>query len=204
MLVIAHEDMARAGRWCETGTMDPESRVRRVVAVEGVSDRSALATLAARTGRDLDAEGVVVVAMGGATNIGHFLDQYGPRGLDVAVAGLCDEGEQGDFRRALGRAGLGTDLEQQGFFVCVADLEDELIRSLGVAAAEEVIATQGESRRYSTFLKQPAQQGRSSTQQLRRFVGTHSGAKARYARAFSEAVELDRVPRPLDRLLAWI
>jgi hypothetical protein len=61
------------------------SGIRRVVAVEGVSDRSALSTLALRTGRDLDAEGVIVVAMGGATNIGHFLDQYGPRGLACAM-----------------------------------------------------------------------------------------------------------------------
>jgi hypothetical protein len=180
------------------------SGIRRVVAVEGVSDRSALSTLALRTGRNLDAEGVIVVAMGGATNIGHFLDQYGPRGLGVPVAGLCDEGEQGDFRRALDRAGLGTDLEQRGFFVCVADLEDELIRALGVAAVEEVIGAQGESRRYRTFLKQPAQQGRGSTRQLGRFISTRSGAKDRYARALTEAVELSRVPQPLDRLLSWI
>jgi hypothetical protein len=186
--------------------MDSElgSGIRRVVAVEGVSDRSALSTLALRTGRNLDAEGVIVVAMGGATNIGHFLDQYGPRGLGVPVAGLCDEGEQGDFRRALDRAGLGTDLEPQGFFVCVADLEDELIRALGAAAVQDVIEAQGEGRRYRTFLKQPAQQGRGSTQQLRRFVGTHSGSKNRYARAFTEAVDLSRVPQPLDRLLSWI
>jgi len=182
----------------------PGSGPRRVVAVEGVSDQSALRTLAARTGRDLAAEGVVVVAMGGATNIGHFLDQYGPRGLDVPVAGLCDEGEQGDFRRALDRAGLGTDLGSRGFFVCVADLEDELIRALGVAAVADVIEAQGEGRRYRTFLKQPAQQGRDNARQLRRFIGTHSGAKERYARALSEAVELTRVPRPLDRLLSWI
>jgi len=175
-----------------------------VVAVEGVSDQGALYTLAARAGRDLAGEGVLVVAMGGATNIGHFLDQYGPGGLGLPVAGLCDEGEQGAFRRALDRAGLGTDLEQQGFFVCVADLEDELIRAVGVAGVEAVIAAQGEERRYRTFLKQPAQQGRDSARQVRRFMGTHSGAKERYARALSEAAELSRVPQPLDRLLSWI
>jgi len=30
--------------------------------------------------------------MGGATNIGHFLDTFGPRGLGVRLAGLCDAG----------------------------------------------------------------------------------------------------------------
>jgi hypothetical protein len=176
----------------------------RVVLVEGVSDASALHALAARTGRDLAAGGVLVLPMGGATNIGHFVDQYGPHGLALPLAGLCDAGEQGDFSRALDRAGLGTDLERQGFFVCVADLEDELIRALGVAGVEEVIAAQGESRRYRTFLKQPAQQGRSSAHQLRRFIGTHSGAKERYARALSEALDLGRIPQPLAHLLSWV
>ena len=176
----------------------------RVVLVEGVSDASALHTLAARTGRDLAAAGVRVLPMGGATNIGHFLDEYGPRGLALPLAGLCDAGEQGDFSRALARAGLGTDLERQGFFVCVADLEDELIRALGVAGVEQVIAAEGEIRRYRTFLKQPAQQGRTSAHQLRRFIGTRSGAKERYGRALSEALDLSRVPRPLDQLLSWM
>lgn len=107
-----------------------------VVLVEGMSDQSARATLAARRGRNLSGEGVFVVPMGGATNIGHFLDLFGPSGFGVRLAGLCDQGEEGDFRRSLARAGLGAtvnrvSLERLGFFVCVADLEDELIRSLG-------------------------------------------------------------------------
>jgi hypothetical protein len=147
--------------------------------------------------------------MGGATNIGHFLDHYGPHGLDVPLAGLCDVGEERDFCRALQRAGLGSNLdraglERLGFFVCVADLEDEMIRSLGMAQVADVIEAQGESRRLRTFRKQPAQQDRNSVAQLRRFIGTRSGAKDRYARAFAEALDLSRVPRPLDRLLTWV
>ena len=69
--------------------------------------------------------------------------------MNLPVAGLCDEGEEGDFRRAVERAGLGSDLtradmERLGFYVCVADLEDELIRALGVPAVERVLDTQGE------------------------------------------------------------
>jgi hypothetical protein len=70
-----------------------------VVLVEGMSDQSTLATLAARRGRNLSGEGVFVVPMGGATNIGHFLDLFGPRGFGVRLAGLCDEGEEPAFRR---------------------------------------------------------------------------------------------------------
>ena len=65
-----------------------------VILVEGVSDQAAIEALAARRGRDLGGEGVFVVPMGGATNIGHFLDLFGPRGLGVQLAGLCDAGEE--------------------------------------------------------------------------------------------------------------
>jgi Overcoming lysogenization defect protein-like, TOPRIM domain len=50
-----------------------------VVLVEGFSDRCALEALAARGGRDLNREGISIAPMGGATNIGHFLDAFGPR-----------------------------------------------------------------------------------------------------------------------------
>lgn len=68
---------------------------RTVVLVEGVSDQLAVEALALRHGRDLAADGVAVLAMGGATNIGHFLRTYGPHRANVALAGLCDEAEAG-------------------------------------------------------------------------------------------------------------
>src|SRR5438128_11542964 len=109
------------------------SLARAVVLVEGISDQLALEKLAVRRGRNLADDGVSIVAMRGATNIGSFLELFGPHGFGLKVAGLCDAGEEADFRRALGRAGFGSDLtraemERLGFYVCVADLEDELIR----------------------------------------------------------------------------
>ena len=65
---------------------------RAVVLVEGISDRVAVEALAARRGRDLDAARVAVVALGGAQAIGRVLARFGPQGLDVALAGLCDAG----------------------------------------------------------------------------------------------------------------
>jgi hypothetical protein len=93
-------------------------------------------------------------------------------------------------------------MEALGFYVCVADLEDELIRCLGAARVEQVVEAQGELGSFRTFQRQPAWQGRSSQAQLRRFVGTHSGRKVRYARLLVDALEPTSVPRPLDRVLA--
>ena len=182
---------------------------RTVVLVEGTSDQVALQTLAARRGRDLAAEGVSIVPMGGARSIGRFLERFGPRGLDLRLAGLCDAREEVDFRRGLEQAGLGSDLGRAemaalGFHVCVADLEDELIRCLGTAAVERVVERQGELGSFRTFQRQPAQRGRSLQDQLRRFMGTRSGRKRRYARLLVEALDLTCVPGPLDRLLAQI
>jgi hypothetical protein len=186
-------------------SVDPET----VVLVEGSSDQIALEAIAARRGRDLAAAGIAVVPMGGARNIRRYLELFGPRGLDVRLAGLCDAGEEGDFRRGLERGGLGSnlsraDMEALGFYVCVADLEDELIRCLGAATVEQVVEAQGELGSFRTFQRQPAWRGRRSQEQLRRFIGTHSGRKIRYARLLVDALDLTGVPRPLDRLLAHL
>jgi hypothetical protein len=180
-----------------------------VVLVEGSSDQAALEAIAGRRGRDLAAEGISVVSMGGARSIGGFLDRFGPRGLDVRLAGLCDLREEGDVRRGLERAGLGSNLgraemEALGFYVCVVDLEDELIRRLGAGAVERVVETQGELGSFRTLQRQPAQRGRSAEEQLRRFLGTRSGRKLRYARLLVDALDLADVPRPLDRVLAHV
>jgi hypothetical protein len=180
-----------------------------VVLVEGMSDRAALEALAERRGQGLGRGGICVLAMGGATNVGHYLDLLGPRGIGVRVAGLCDADEEGYFRHALERAGLGASvsragMEALGFYVCTADLEDELIRALGPAAVEQIIQAQGELRSFRTFQKQPAHQRESPAEQLHRFMGTRSGRKSQYARLLVSALDLSRVPRPLDRVLAHL
>jgi hypothetical protein len=187
----------------------PETAPHTVVLVEGVSDRRALQVLAERRGRNLLAEGVSIVAMGGAQAIGGFLARFGPRGLDLGLAGLCDAGEERDFRHALERAGVGSDLERAdmerlGFYVCVADLEEELIRALGADSVEDVLGAQGELGAFRTFQKQPAWRGRSREEQLRRFIGTHSGRKIQTAASLVQALDPAQVPRPLDGVLAHV
>jgi hypothetical protein len=186
-----------------------DERARTIVLVEGLSDRHALEALAVRRGRDLGAEGVSVVSIGGATNIRSALDVFGPSGRGARLAGLCDAGEEGDFRRGLEQAGLGVDLtrdgmEDLGFYVCVADLEDELIRAAGSEVVEEVIEAQGDLGSFRTFQRQPPWRGRPHAEQLRRFIGTHSGRKIRTGAMLVDAVDLARMPRPLDLVLTHV
>lgn len=177
-----------------------------MILVEGVSDRRAVETLAVRRGRDLAAEGVSVVAIGGAHAIGAALERYGPRGLDARLAGLYDEGEERAFSRGLERAGLGVDLsradlEALGFFVCENDLEYELVRAVGTGGVLDLVERQGELSRFRTFQKQLAKRELSLDEQVWRFMWNR---KVRYAPLLVAALDLDRVPRPLDGVLAAV
>ena len=186
-----------------------EETPRAVVLVEGISDRVALEALAERRGRNLAAEGVAIVPIGGAQAIGRALETYGPNGLGLRVAGLCDAGEEREFRRGLERAGLGSPadragLERLGFHVCVVDLEDELIRALGAETVVAVVEAQGDLQAFRTLQKQPEWRGRPTEEQLRRFMGSGGRRKIRYARHLVEALHPARVPRPLDAVLAEV
>jgi hypothetical protein len=97
--------------------------------------------LAHRRVRDVATDGVAVIAMHGATNIGHYLQRFGPAQLNLTLAVLCDRAEQNYFRRAFAPS---------------------------------------------------------------RFINGRSGNKHRYARLLAQALELSRVPRRLDRVLAHV
>ncbi|MFJ1732740.1 TOPRIM nucleotidyl transferase/hydrolase domain-containing protein [Streptomyces sp. NPDC088254] len=174
--------------------------VRTVVLLEGLSDVAAVEALAGRRGRDLAAEGVCVLSIGGAMSVGRYARLLGAPGLGLRLTGLCDEAERPYYARGFQQSGA----PREGFFVCAADLEDELIRALGVARVAEVVEQEGDMRPLRTFLRQPAQQGRSPQRQFRRFFGTKKGRKIHYGRVLVEALEPDRVPVPLDGLLAGL
>ncbi|WP_370123621.1 TOPRIM nucleotidyl transferase/hydrolase domain-containing protein [Streptacidiphilus sp. MAP12-33] len=174
--------------------------VRTVVLLEGLSDVAAVEALAEAHGRDLAAEGVCVLPMGGAMSVGRFAGLLGPSGLGLRLTGLCDEQEAGYYARGWERAGA----DPEGFFVCRADLEDELIRALGLDVVRDLVRAQGDLRPLETFLNQPAQRDRLPQQQLRRFFGTKGGRKIHYGRVLVEALTADRVPTPLAGLFATL
>lgn len=181
-----------------------------VVLVEGISDQIALETAAAVRGRDLDAERVVIVPIGGAHAIRGFLTRLDPLGARVRLAGLCDLREEEIFRRGLVAAHVGsprtrTDMEHLGFYVCVNDLEEELLRAVGTASVEALFDAQGDLPSFRSFQKQRAWRGQQLEAQMYRFVRSSSRRNLRYARLLVEAaVGRDTLPRPLDALLTAV
>ena len=153
--------------------------------VEGISDRIALETLAAHRG-----VAVSIVPMGGAHAIARHLTRF----EGTRIVGMCDEREQDVFLRA--------GMDRDDFHVCVADLEDELIRALGADGVEAALAEHESLDAFRTFQNQPAWRGRPTEAQLRRFLCASDRRKLRYARILVDsAVDAACVPAPLDAVL---
>jgi hypothetical protein len=199
------------GRAADAGqhARDLAPSIRRVILVEGVSDAAAVEALASVSGLNLVGAGVCVIPMGGVTNVAKFAAALGPAGLGMRLAGLCDAGEEHHVRHGLERAGIGRpqtrdELAELGFFVCVEDLEDELIRILGTDRVEDILDQQGDLRAFRTFQNQPSKRGAAIDSQLHRFLGTTSGRKERYGRILAEALRPPSVPAPLADLLRFV
>ena len=161
-----------------------------VVLVEGITDRIALEAVAAKLGRGLAAEGIEIVPIGGAQAIRRAAAQYdGER-----VVGLCDLGEERWFRRVLGDA----------TYVCVKDLEDELIRALGPDRVQEVVAAQGDLETFRSFQNQVFWRGRPVEAQLRRWLQASDGRGKRYPPLLIAALEPNELPPPLAGVLEHV
>lgn len=177
-----------------------------VMLVEGHSDRLAVEALAARLGHDLAAAGVTIVSMDGVTNLHRHLGRLAALPERQRVIGLFDAPELVHVQRAVEELGLGPcgtrdELVAVGFFACEPDLEGELIRALGVARMEELLAEHGELARFRRFQNQPEWRDRATDAQLRRFLGTHAGRKARFAPIMIDALDEGRIPAALRALL---
>jgi hypothetical protein len=183
--------------------------VHTIVLVEGLTDELALMLAARRSGRNLQAEGVSVVPINGAHAISRFLRQLAAEEPGARLAGLYDEGEEEVIRAALEGAGYGPNLdrgrlERAGFYACIADLEDELIRAAGETTLSRLIELEGDAQPWRTFRNQRAWHGRPADQQFRRFIRSVSERNSRYIRAIIETMDRTRLPRPLRLLLDYV
>lgn len=167
--------------------------MKAVVLVEGESDKIAVETLAVRRGRELASEGVAVIAVGGA----HALQRVLKTLETERIAGLYDRGEEAFILRALHRAGVAPD----GFYACDPDLEGELVRALGPARMLRLIEERGQLAAFRTYQRQPEKRALAPEAQLH---GWLHNWKVRYAAALVEALDLSRVPPPLDGVLTFV
>lgn len=161
-----------------------------VILVEGITDRIALEAAARRLGRNLPAEGVEIVPIGGAQAVRRVAAAYS----GVRLVGMCDAGEERYFRNALGEA----------VFVCTADIEDELIRALGPHRVEAVLAAQDDLETFRNFQNQPYWRGRPVDSQLRRWLQASDNRGKRYPPLLIDALDPAEIPPPLAGVLAAV
>ena len=169
--------------------------------------RPAVEASATKLGADLVAASATIVSMNGVTNLHRHLAELLRGPTPPRVVGLFDLGEAEYVRRTVMRTGLGApggDLAAIGFFACDPDLEGDLIRAVGNERVLELLAEHGELSRFRSFQQQPAQRERSMEAQLRRFMGTHSGRKARFAPILVGVLAASRIPPSLVSLIATV
>ena len=169
--------------------------------VEGESDAVVVRRLlAARTGPDA----VEVAPMAGVTNLARHLDALGGPAPDVLA--LVDAPESrfatGALRRYGVRAETPEELGWHGVFVCDRDLEDVLIRGLGVEAVLAAVRAMGEIGAFESLAQMPQWRERHPSEQLHRFAGSGSGRKRRLAARLGDLLDPAAPPPPLDDLVA--
>ena len=178
------------------------------VLVEGDSDAGAVRALAELLDCDLSQSGIEVCSAAGVTNFPKLLTEFVRTHPGVAVCGIYDVADERHVRLALAKAGIpistGEPLESFNFFACVADLEDELIRALGVDAVVDMLGTQGELASFRRFQAMPQHRASPIHAQLHRFLGTRATRKIRSARLLAERLNPDGLPPPLAKLASTL
>ena len=182
--------------------------IRTLVLVEGDSDAAAVRALAGRIGCDLGLHQIQVCSAAGVSNFSRVLVDVMHTHPGADFCGMYDVADERHVRRALANAAIPIaaheSLESFGFFACVADLEDELIRALGTEAVERVLEAQDELNSFRRFQAMPQHRRTPVHDQLRRFLGTRATRKIRSAQRLVEALDLARLPRPLAQLAAMM
>jgi len=186
--------------------MATATTIRTLVLVEGDSDAAAVRALADLIGCDLDLHHIQIRSAAGVTNFSRVLADFVRTHPGADFFGMYDAAEERHVRRALAKAAIPIaahqSLESFGFFACVVDLEDELIRALGAEAVERVLEAQAELDSFRRFQAMPQHRSAPVHHQLRRFLGTRATRKIRSARRLVEALDLARLPHPLGQLAA--
>lgn len=117
-------------RWWVHNRLEPLT-ARRVIAVEGISDRIVVNRIAEVTGRDLDRLGVTIVEALGSNEMGPIAKLFGNLGFQIPLSILIDKDAEKNTAKALGIN--ITDLSKHSVWTSDPDLEAEYINALGPA-----------------------------------------------------------------------
>ncbi|QSB23680.1 ATP-dependent nuclease [Curtobacterium sp. 24E2] len=128
-------------RWWVRDRLEPLT-ARRVVAVEGLSDRIILERIAEVTGRQLDRLGVSVLEVVGSGDMGPIEKLFGDQGFQIPMSRLIDVDAADRVARELGVERKA--LPSRSVWVSDADLEDEYVRALGAETAWAAIRDSGQ------------------------------------------------------------
>ncbi|HPU13991.1 MAG TPA: AAA family ATPase [Aeromicrobium sp.] len=115
-------------RWWVRDKLEPLT-ARRVLAVEGISDRIIVERAGDQTGRNLDRLGISLIETGGAGDMGAIIKLFGSSGFDVPMSMLIDEDATSATASMLGIAEAG--LEANAVKISAPDLEAEYVAALG-------------------------------------------------------------------------
>jgi hypothetical protein len=184
--------------------MAAATTIPTLVLVEGDSDAAAVRALSELIGCDLGLAHIQIRSSAGVTNFSRVLEGFVHEHPNAGICGMYDTADEWHVRRALTNVAIPIaaheSLEAYGFFACVADLEDELIRALGTDEVERVLQAQDELHSFRRFQAMPQHRFSPVHQQLRRFLGTRATRKIRSARCLVQAMDIARLPPPLLKL----
>lgn len=131
------DDERMSVRWWIRDKLEPLT-ARRVVAVEGISDRIVLERCAEVTGRNLDRLGCALVETGGAGDMGAIVKLFGSTGFDIPMSLLIDDDATAETAAKLGV--LVADLNLHSVWVSSPDLEAEYVSALGAARVWQALS----------------------------------------------------------------
>lgn len=115
-------------RWWVRDKLEPLT-ARRVVAVEGISDRIIVDRVSDLTNRNVDRLGISLIETGGAGDMGAIIKLFGKSGFDIPMSMLIDKDAMSATASVLGIA--EADLEANSVKISDPDLEAEYVAALG-------------------------------------------------------------------------
>jgi len=141
-LPVSHPflNLKSLARHWSTRLLEPLT-ARKVVLVEGASDRIFLHCLAKCAGINLDKHGISIFELDGYGFFGSAYKFFGPGGFELPISGMIDE----DARSAVStQIGIPpTDLEINDIYVCLNDLEEHYVRQLTLVRTLSILGSAG-------------------------------------------------------------